>query len=87
SSSNVFRTATLGELDISSSALSVVNSAADADAGHLAVTLGDLNKFGSVLIGGLGNDLGVIATTATDIVFDTRGQAFTGPEILLASQG
>lgn len=87
SSASVFRTAALGELDISSAALSVVSSAADADAGHLAVTLGDLNKFGSVLIGGLRNDLGVISATATDVVFDTRGQAFTGPEILLASQG
>ncbi|TKW80392.1 MAG: filamentous hemagglutinin N-terminal domain-containing protein, partial [Bradyrhizobium icense] len=86
SSSNVFRTATLGELDVSSSQLSVVRVASDADPGHLAVTLDQLNQFGSVLIGGLRNDLGVITPTAIDIVFDTRGQAFTGPEIILATQ-
>src|SRR5262249_27376091 len=58
----------------------------DADAGHLAVTLDQLNRFGSVLIGGLRNDLGVINPTATDVVVDTRGAAFTGPELILATQ-
>lgn len=87
SSPSAFRIATLGELDVSSSALSVVSSAADADAGHLAVTLGDLNKFGSVLIGGQRDDSGNITANANDVIFDTRGQAFTGPEILLASKG
>lgn len=86
SSAKVFRTATLGELDISSSQLSVVSAATDADPGHLAVTLDTLNNFGSVLIGGLRNDSGLITPTATDVVFDTRGRAFTGPEIILAAQ-
>lgn len=86
SSSSVFRTATLGELDVSSSAISVVSAVADADPGHLAVTLDGLNNFGSVLIGGLRSDSGVITPTATDVVFDTRGRAFTGPEIILATQ-
>ena len=87
SSPNVFRTATLGELDISSSAISVVSAVADADAGHLAVTLDQLNNFGSVLIGGQRNDSGVITPSASDVVFDTRGHAFTGPEIILAAKG
>ncbi len=86
SSPSVVRTAMFGELDVSSSALSVVNAVADADPGHLAVTLNELNNFGSVLIGGLRNDQGVITPTATDVVFDTRGNAFTGPEIILAAQ-
>ncbi|MCP4618176.1 MAG: filamentous hemagglutinin N-terminal domain-containing protein [Bradyrhizobium sp.] len=86
SSSNVFRTATVGELDVSASQLAVVRVASDADPGHLAVTLDQLNQFGSVLIGGQRNDLGVITPTAIDIVFDTRGAAFTGPEIILATQ-
>lgn len=85
SSSNVFRTAAVGELDISASQLSVVSAASDADPGRLAVTLDQLNRFGSVLIGGSRNDLGVIDAKATDVILDTRGKAFTGPELLLVA--
>lgn len=85
SSSNVFRTAAVGEFDISAAQLSVVSVASDADPGRLAVTLDQLNRFGSVLIGGSRNDLGVIDAKATDVILDTRGKAFTGPELLLVA--
>ena len=82
-----------GELDISAPRLAVVGNAQyvnnDIPAGFVGLDVTQLDGFESVLIGGLRSDstAGTLITpTATNVVVDTRGDAFTAPEILLVSR-
>lgn len=80
-----------GELDISAPQLAVVSDAQfannDVPAGFVALDVGQLNGFESVLIGGLRNDITrVITPGATNVLVDTRGQAFSAPEIMLVAK-
>ncbi len=86
-----------GQLDISGNALDVVSSQQLANglvpSGYIGIDVSQLDSFGfeSVLIGGLRTDQSngsgtLITPTATSVVVDTEGVAFTGPEILLVAQ-
>ncbi|MBR0964138.1 filamentous hemagglutinin family protein [Bradyrhizobium diazoefficiens] len=82
-----------GELDISAPKLAVVGHAGyvdnDVPAGYVGLDVTQLNGFESVLIGGSRSDFAngtLITPTASNVVVDTRGEAFTAPEILLVAK-
>lgn len=82
-----------GELDISAPKLAVLSRAAyqakDVPAGYVALDVGQIYGFESVLIGGSRSDVAtgtLITPTASNVVVDTRGEALTAPEILLVAQ-
>uniref|UniRef100_Q07LL2 Filamentous haemagglutinin family outer membrane protein n=1 Tax=Rhodopseudomonas palustris (strain BisA53) TaxID=316055 RepID=Q07LL2_RHOP5 len=82
------------ELDLSSNKITVLGHeqfvGQQAPAGYASVDVTQLNKFGfeSVLVGGLRSDTTtgtLIMPTANYVEIDTRGDAFTAPEILLVA--
>src|SRR5262249_43383000 len=82
-----------GELDVTAPQLAVVGHAqyvnGDVPAGYVGVDVDQLGGFESILIGGLRSDTTtgtLITPTATNVMVDTRGEAFTAPEILLVAQ-
>jgi filamentous hemagglutinin family protein len=90
-----------GELDISAPQLEVVSHTQyvnnDISAGYVGLDVTQLNGFESILIGGQRTDttttvgkgastITLITPTATNVVVDTRGDAFTAPEILLVAR-
>ncbi|MGP9814536.1 filamentous hemagglutinin family protein [Rhodopseudomonas sp. NSM] len=89
-----------GELDIAADKLAVVghnqyldkNNGASVPSGYVALDVSQLNNFGfgSILIGGMRSDVDpatgtLITPTATNVLVDTRGEAFAAPEILLVA--
>jgi filamentous hemagglutinin family protein len=82
----------LGTLDVSATRIAVVGAGGAAPAGYLRLDPADLTAFGagSILLGGrrtAGQGVTNVAVSATDVVVDTSGSAWTGPEILLAATG
>jgi filamentous hemagglutinin family protein len=84
-----------GELDISGLKLAVVGHDqyvnVDVPAGYVSLDVTQLNNWGfeSILVGGLRSDTAkgtLITPTAANVLVDTRGDAFSAPEILLAAQ-
>ncbi|MDO8932570.1 MAG: hypothetical protein Q7U97_09270, partial [Rhodocyclaceae bacterium] len=82
-----------GELDISALKLAVVGHAGyvgnDIPTGYVGLDITQLNGFESILIGGIRSDTTtgtLITTTASNVLVDTDGEAFTAPEILLVAQ-
>ena len=89
------------QLDISAPELEVVSHTQyvnnDIMAGYVGVDVTQLNGFNSILIGGLRTDttttvgtgtssITLITPTSANVVVDTRGEAFTAPEILMVAQ-
>ncbi|MFB9261985.1 filamentous hemagglutinin family protein [Bradyrhizobium erythrophlei] len=82
-----------GELDVSAPQLAVVGHAGfvknDVRAGYVGLDVTQLNGFESVLIGGARSDTTtgtLITPTASNVLVDTQGEAFSAPEILLVAQ-
>jgi len=80
-----------GQLDVSGSQVAVVNGTGNAPAGYVGLDVNELNAFNfeSILIGGQRSDQAngttTITPTASSVVIDTGGVAFTAPEILLVA--
>jgi filamentous hemagglutinin family protein len=82
-----------GELDISAPRLAAVGHAQsvsnDIPTGYVGLDVTQLSGFESILLGGLRSDTAggtVITPTAANVLVDTRGDAFSAPEILMVAQ-
>lgn len=81
-----------GELDISAPQMAVIGHDQfvenDIPTGFVGLDVTQINGFESVLIGGKRSDTAtgtLITPTASTVVVDTHGEAFTAPEILLVA--
>jgi len=82
-----------GELDVTAPQLAVFGHSAYLNGtvvgGYVGLDINQLNGFESVLIGGQRTDTAtgtLITPGATSVLVDTRGEAFTAPEILLVAK-